>query len=333
MMIESRQMRMEIGASPVVADLKVFGFPEKTQAVAKITSAELKPREAWQAVTALLGPKSKGNGSDNYDRVKELILTVFPANQDLKNISAEVHYEGRTWDVPVLQFESYGGKADLKGSVNFKEKEPRYRLEGEFQGVDLGIFLSRHDTASKVLEGTLHLKGSMDGAGWGVEAWGKSLTGQGEFTLTNGKFLTFDLKDPLVTIEPFRELGNMTLGFRDFNSMNFLWKIAGAKATTSNLLVRGKDYVVDGEGTLGFDGLANFRADVFLTSGLAAKLLPKIAESFKKNPRAYLGPIPTLFSGSLTAPEIKPDPAQVPEWTEKIRKGKAKQILCELVLE
>jgi hypothetical protein len=282
---------------------------------------------------ALLDQKGKGNGPDNYDRVKELILTVFPPDQGLKNVSAEVRYEGRVWDVPVLRFESYGGKADLKGSVNVKEKEPRYRLEGEFQGVDLGIFLSRHNTASKVLEGTLYLKGSMDGAGWGAEAWAKSLTGQGEFTLTNGKFLTFDLKDPLVTIEPFRELGNITTGFRDFDSMDFQWKIAGAKATTSDLLVRGKDYVIDGEGTLGFDGLANFRADVFLTSGLAAKLLPKIAEPFRKNPRAYLGPVSTLFSGPLVAPEIKPDPAQVPELTEKIRKGKAKQIFCELVLE
>ena len=115
--------------------------------------------------------------------------------------------------------------------------------------------------------------------------------------------------------------------------MDFQWKIAEAKATTSNLLVKGKDYVMDGEGTLGFDGLANFRVDVFLTSAFAAKLLPKMAEPFEKNPQAHLGPIPTLLSGPLMTPEVKPDPAQVAELTEKIRKGKAKEILCELVLE
>ena len=333
MLVEGRQMLMEVGASPVVADLKISGFPEKPQALMKIVSAELKPLDAWQAVTALFDAKSEGAGSDNYDRVKELIQSVCPKDQSLKNVSAEVRYDGGVWDVPALQFEGYGGKAGLKGSIDFKEKDPRYQLEGELQGVDFGAFLSRQDAGSKALEGTLHLKGSMKGTGWGKEAWCKSLEGQGEFTMTQGKFLTFDLKETLVTIEPFQSLGNLHLGFRDFESMNFQWKITEAKAVTNNLLVKSKDYVLDGEGTLGFDGLANFRVDVFLTSGLAAKLLPKIAEPFEKNPRAYLGPIPTLLSGPLMTPEVKPDPVQVAELTEKIHKGKSKQILCELVLE
>lgn len=40
-----------------------------------------------------------------------------------------------------------------------------------------------------------------------------------------------------------------------------------------------------------------------------------------------------LLSGSLLAPEVKPDPAQVGELTEKIRKGRTKDILVELVAE
>ena len=333
MMLEGRQMKMEIGTSPVVADLKVSGFPEKTQAVAKIVSAELKPLEAWQSLTALLNLKAGGTGPNNYDRVKEFLQAVFPADKDLKNVSLEARYESGAWDVPALQFESYGGKANLKGSLNFKDREPHYQLEGEFQGLDLGLFLARSTPSGKALEGALHLKGSMNGTGWGPEAWSKSLAGQGEFTLTNGKFLTFDPKDSLATIAPFQGLGGLTPGLRDFDSMNFQWKISEAKATTNNLLVRSKDYVLDGEGTLGFDGLANFRMDAFLSSGLGAKLLPKMAEPFEKNPQAHLGPIPMLLSGSLMTPEVKPDPAQVGELTEKIRKGKAKEILYELVLE
>jgi len=90
---------------------------------------------------------------------------------------------------------------------------------------------------------------------------------------------------------------------------------------------------MDGEGTLGFDGLANFRMDVFLSSDTAMKLVPDKASTFKKNPSAHLGPVPMLFSGSLLAPEVKPDPAQAEELSEKIRKGKVKDFLCELVTE
>ena len=333
MMIEARQMLMEIGTSPVVADLKASGFPEKMEAVAKIASTELKPLDVWKAVTALFLHKTEGSGPGSNDRVKGFLQALCPTDKSLKDFSAEVHYGSKVWDVPVLRFESYGGKAALKGSMTVKDSEPRYQVEGEFQGLDLGLFLSRQDLSSKVLEGTLRLKGSLSGTGWGPEAWSKSLTGQGEFTLTNGKFLTFDLKDPLVTIEPFQGLGAIAPDLRDFESMNFQWKIAEDRAKTDNLLVKARDYVVDGEGTLGFDGLANFRADVFLSSVLAAKLLPKMADAFEKNPKAHLGPVPALLSGPLMKPEVKVDPAQVSELTKRIRKGKAKEILCELVLE
>ena len=58
-----------------------------------------------------------------------------------------------------------------------------------------------------------------------------------------------------------------------------------------------------------------------------------MAHSFKKDPQAHLGPIPMLFSGSLIAPEVKPDPAPAEELTKKIRKGKSKDFLYELVTE
>ena len=333
LMLEGRQMQFEIGGSPVVADLKISGFPEKPEVIVKVSAGELKPLEVWQAVTALLQHKGEGTGTNVYDRVKEFIQTIFPKEQILKNILVDVLYEKGVWNVPALRFEGYGGKADLKGMLNFSGKKPEYSLDGEFHGVDFGLFLGRQDAAQKVFEGALDLKCSMAGKGWGPEAWSKSLAGQGEWTLMSGKFLTFDLKDALSTIEFFKGLGEIRSSLKDFDSMNFAWKISEGKVTTDNLLVKSKDYVMDGEGTLGFDGLANFRMDVFLSREIGMKLLPDKVSSFKKNPQAYLGPIPMLFSGSLFAPEVKPDPAQAEELTKKIHKGKAKDFLCELVTE
>ncbi|GEM_PF-1506809 len=333
LMLEGRQMQFEVGGTPFVADLKISGFPEKPKVVVKVSTKELKPLEVLKSVAALLQRKAEGAGPSAYDQAQGFIQAICPKDQTLKNVRVDVLYEKDVWNVPALQFEGYGGKADLKGSLNFSGKEPVYGFDGEFHGVDLGLFLGRQDAAQKVLAGALNLKGSMAGTGWGPAAWSKSLSGQGETTLTNGKLLTFDLKDALSTIEPFKGLGAIRPDLKDFDSMNFQWKIAEGKVTTDNLLVKSKDYVMDGEGTLGFDGLANFRMDVFLASALAAKLLPEMAKPFAKNPQAHLGPIPILFSGSLFAPEVKPDPVQAEELTKKIRKGKAKDFLYELVTE
>jgi len=333
LMLEGRQMQFEIGGSPVVADLKISGFPEKPKVTGKVSAREMKPLEVWQAAAALLHHKSEGAGTSAYERAEEFIRMICPKDKILKNVLVDVLYEEGVWDVPVFQFEGYGGKADLKGKWNSKDKKPEYRLEGEFRGVDLGLFLSRSDTAQKAFEGRLDLKGSVEGTGWGPEAWSKSLSGQGEWTLTSGKFLTFDLKGTLSAIGPFSNLGEIKPSFKNFDSMNFEWKISEGKVATGNLLVKNKDYVMDGEGTLGFDGLANFRTDVFLSGEIGMKLLPHAASSFKKHPRAYLGPVSLLFSGPLLAPEVKPDPTPVQELTEKIRKGKTKDFLCELVTE
>ncbi len=333
LMLEGRKMQFEIGGAVVVADLKISGFPEKPKVIAKVSSGELKPLEVWQTVAALLRHKGEGAGTNAYDQAKEFIQTIFPKDQILKNVLVDVLYEKGMWNVPVFQFEGYGGKADLKGMLNLNGKEPEYGFDGEFHGMNLGLFLGRQDAVQEILEGELDLKGSIAGTGWGPEAWSKSLAGQGEWTLASGKFLTFDLKDALSTIEPFKDLGKIASGLKDFDSMNFKWKISEGKVTTDNLLVKSKDYVMDGEGTLGFDGLANFRTDVFLSSEIGVKLLPEMAKPFKKDPQAHLGPIPVLFSGSLLEPEVKPDPVQAEELTKKIRKGKAKDFLYELVTE
>jgi hypothetical protein len=333
LMLEGREMQFEIGGSSMVAYLKIVGLPEKPEAVLKVSAGELKPLEVWQAIAAFWARKDEAAGTNPPAPVKEFVRAAFPKDQALKNVSVDVLYAKDVWHVPSLQFEGYGGKAELKGALNFSGKGPEYNWEGQLHGMDLGLFLGRQDAAPKVLEGALDLKCSVKGTGWGPEAWSKSLAGQGEWTLKNGKFLTFDLKDALSTVELFRDLGGVRSSLKDFDLMNFHWKLAEGKMTTDNLLVESKDYVMDGEGTLGFDGLANFRTDVFLPIGLAAKLLPNLASSLKKNPDAHWGPVPMLFSGSLLAPEVKPVPASVAELQAKVLKGKAKDFLCEIVTE
>ena len=333
LMLEGREMKFDIGDSPVVADLKITGKAEKIQAEWKLMSEELKPREAWQAVMALCRQKDKSPEANFFDPIKDSIAALFPGDERLRKVSLEGRYADRAWDVPSFKFEGYEGQAALKGMINLKEKDPHYKCEGEIHGLNFGRFLGRHDPSVKILDGTLTLRGALEGKGWGQASWDKALTGQGDFTLTNAKFQTFDLKDELVTIKPFAGIGEVLPHMTDFDAVDLRWKLAGGKLTTDNLLMKYKDYIVDGEGTLGFDGLANFRFDVFLSSAVAARILPEMASSFRKEPKAHLGPIPVLLSGAFSKPDLKLDPLQVTGLTEKIARKKTKDLLVELVLE
>lgn len=333
LMFEGRKMQFDLGGSKFMADLKMTDDSGKVNAAGKLSSEELKPLGAWQSFMSLFQHKPKDVGPDIYDHVKRSLEILFPAEQSLKNFSSEIRYVDKKVDIASLKFEGYGGQADFKGTIRFQEQEPRYHGEGKIRGLNFGLFLGRQDSALKFLEGTLFFKSSFDGAGWGKEAWAQSLKGQGEIKLENGKFQSFDLKDAMATIGSLKTIKDVVPALRDFESMDFNWQVFDGKISTENLLVKSKDYVVSGKGTIGFDGLSNFRVDSFLSLPLAAKVLPDMAPSLLKETRAHLGPIPLLISGQLTSPEVKPDPAQAEGLTQRIQHGRAKDVLYELVIE
>lgn len=333
LMLEGRQMKFDIGNSPVLVDLKISSIHEKPRTEIKITSGEMKPREMWQAVASLCQRKEVGAGPDIYDQVKNSIEILFPQDHIVRDFSAEVHLQDNLWDVSGLKFVSYEGQVNLKGMVDLAGQESHYRFEGDIHNLNMSLFANRQEEDQKLLSGTLVLKGFLQGKGWGKEAWNKSLNGQGEFILKKGQFQTFDLKDILATIEPFSGIKDKVSSLKDFNDLDFRWELSEGKVSTDNLLVKYTDYVIDGKGTVDFEGLANFRLDVFLSTTLAASILPDMASALKKAKKAHVGPIPILLSGKFSAPEIKPDPAQVEGLIDKIRRKKAKDILYELVLE
>ncbi len=333
LMMEGRQMKFDIGNSPMLVDLKISGINEKPQTDIKVMSGELKPQEVWQAVTALFRHKQADAGPDIYDHVKKSIEALFPQNNPIRDFSVEAHLQDKLWDVPALKFLSYEGQVALKGLMDVNDKELHYHVEGEVLGLNMGLFLGRAEEGQKLLDGTLTFKGSLQGTGWGKQAWAKSLTGQGELTLANGRFQTFDLKDTLAVIEPFSGIGEIDPGMKDFGNLDLHWQLSGGKMTTNDLLIKSPDYVIDGEGTMDFEGLTNLRFDVFLSTALAARLLPDMASPLKKAKQAHVGPIPVLFSGPFSAPEVKPDPVQVAGLVDKIQRKKTKEILYELILE
>lgn len=332
LMFECRQAQLEVGGSSAVVDLKISGKGEKVQAEGKIASEAVNPGKAWAAVTELSRNRGQSSEPAFHGQVKSVLDALFPQDQILKKLSVEGRYADKALDISNLQFESYEGQASLKGMVQLKE-EPRYRCDGEIRKLNLGSFLTRHDPARKILEGTLTMKGALEGRGMGMDTWAKSLSGEADFTLENAKFQTFDLKDEIALVKPLARIGEVLPSMRDFEEVVFHGKLENEKIVTTDLLMKQKDYLVDGEGTVGFNGISNFRMEVFLSSSAAARILPEMASSFHKEPQAHFGPIPVLLSGPLSKPDLKLDPSQITGLTEKISRKKSKELLVELVLE
>ncbi len=336
LMIEGKQMQFQVGNSPVVADLAVLNLQTQPQARIRVVSGEFDPLGVWQSVAALFPEIFKERSSEIYPQIRHSIEALFPAGKTARNFSVDMDYDTELWNIQNLRFEAYEGQADLKGSLDFRDDRFRYICEGEIRGLNLGLFVDRKAPAPKMLDGTTHLKLYLEGEGWGEEAWRRFLAGQGNMTVENGQFNDLDIPDALSRIRSFEKITEV-IGDKDrkaFSQLDFKWDLKDGKLTTENLLLKkNENIIVDGEGTLGFDGLLNFRLDVFLPPVIAQELFPFLSRSFQKEENVYLGPIPILLSGPFEKPELKPDPAQVEILEDHIANERSDEVLLQLILQ
>lgn len=333
LMLDGRGMKFEIGGSPVTVDLKMTGSDATTDAQLKLLAADLDPARAWEDITALFRGRKEKAEKDVYDHVQASISGLFPKGQKLQDVLAELHYGQGDWQVQKFISKAYGGEVDLKGALELSKQPVAYRCEGNVRGVELGSFLGRAGDKLSMNDGSLAMQLALDGTGWGKEAWTDSLKGHGKFTAAKGHMPMLDALTTLGSFEVFRGLKNNAADLAAYEQVDFNWQLAQGKVVTEDFLIKGATHVVDGNGTVGFDGLVNMRWDVFLSTALAAKIFPEMSSQFLDKPQAHLGPIPMLVTGPLTAPELKPDPGPFEEISQAIREQETRNLLYELVLE
>ncbi len=333
LILEGRKILFNLGKSAFTMDLSVVGIAELPQATIKLFSEHLDPTDALESFEVFF-PKKENEEFSIYTIAKSFSEWFLPKGTDVANFNMETRYDRGIWDFSTIKLSAYQGDFFAKGTLGLEDmKQPEYRFEFNGNKINLGSFDTRHSETKKIFEGTLNFNGNIYGEGWGVAAWEKTLNGQGEWTITKGKLFGIDFKEPLTTIDAFKKISSLTPDFRSFDKMNFRWKVADGKISTDNLLTVGKDFVLNGEGTLGLDGLANYRAEVFLSNSLARQVLPNLSAEIAQYSDSYLGPISTLLSGPLTNPDLKTDPAQVAEFVGKISRERTRDILRDLVLE
>ncbi|HQR32162.1 MAG TPA: AsmA family protein [Blastocatellia bacterium] len=169
-----------------------------------------------------------------------------------------------------LSLKLYGGSYQGSMRIDQNGGAPEVTLNGKFGGLDINQFLSASSgQASSIYghaDGTVDIRGRNDAAGMA-----QSLTGNGFISITNGKFMSFDL---MKQVEVLGKLVNLPTGgaATAFRSLKTNLRFDRGKLTTDALQLVMEEMQVNG------DGWMQLGDNPAVSYGLLAKLSPAITK-------------------------------------------------------
>ena len=332
--LELKQASFEIGSSPVSLELEIYSPFVKPSAKIKVSSPKLNPREVLTSVKNLDAGWIPENLQSEMDHWAESAAIYFPEGYPLEDLVAEVEYKQNRWNIPSLQFESYGGWAKLQGELDFTSKDsPAYLLDLEMDRFSFARFFNRNaDEGTKALDGNLYLTATVRGEG-PFDEWRDVLQGGGMFAITNGEFHSFDILGRISEINGFEALKDFVPGKTAFDDIRSWFVIEGGKLVTEKLLLFSEDLSVVANGELGLDGVLNYSLDAFLAMPLAERILKPETQRNEIDPNQKFGPIALLLSGELANPNLVPNPALLPKLQEDLQQQKTQKVFRSFLPE
>lgn len=242
----------------------------------------------------------------------QVLLYFSPAGEVWKNFLLELTVEDGQWQVPAWHFDAYQGTVSAQGEGAFTGENAGSRWDIKADRLSLARFGKRSGRESSPVEGNLFLEAHLRAPVKSEAAWQDVLEGDGIFLVTNGEFRTFNLMGAVASIPDFSNVfktpaGETTL----FHDLQSEFRIANRKITAEKLVLLADDFQCEAGGSWTFDGVLNYRMQVFLNS--QNLVLEKEADEEKLKEEGMLGPVSLLLSGPLEKPELKPDPALIPQ--------------------
>ncbi|MBI3317430.1 MAG: AsmA family protein [Candidatus Omnitrophica bacterium] len=345
MALEIRKGGVELGESKVLLKARVRRLPDKPAIKAQIQSPHFIPETFFEEFDLLLFGRLNENQRGYYQKVKQALGSLFPDRKALEDLKMEVNYKDGKWLIDSMDFDAYDGKARFKGEMDFTAPEPLYKVGGEIDRWSLARLLEGGKWQD-LITGNLFLKGSLEGFGFDPEGWEERVKAEGRFSITQGELASIDLLGALADIPKFSYLKNLEskdskTPFDDIQA-SFKWaeedgvkdeEQINKKFITRNLVLLSDDLYVEGEGDVLREGILNYRFNVYLPPMRMEETLASLIVQIKREGEKRLGPIPFLLSGPLSQPELKPDPALLPQILEEIEKKKIQKIFRNFLPE
>ena len=331
--IETKEARFDVEGSPVSLKFILYNpFGDATLKV-KVESPRFLPY-AFGAVLEEFGGQRLPFEVRNYSQnILDGLKTVLPPQKFLENFSAEIAFDSKGVTIPALDFDVYDGHGKIKGKVRPDGPQPVYSFDAEINRLSLAQFFARQKKENKILEGNFFAALQVQGESLEPEQWRKGLKGEGQFSITNGEFHTFNLFDAISKIKSFSSLGQLASGGTRFDDLRSQFVLLDEKMKTNDLRVVAPDYFIEADGEISYEGVLNYRWDVFLPLPLVSEIVGTTAPTSASTGNKQFGPIPFLIAGRLENPDLKPDPILLPKLQDNLAKGKPQRVLRNFLSE
>ncbi|HKX27178.1 MAG TPA: AsmA family protein [Blastocatellia bacterium] len=242
--------------------------PEIGSSLIPVVMAQPKPTASVRPAAAAAPGRLKltANG-------QAAIGKVLVDNLTFTDVQSKIAFKDQILDLDPLSLKLYGGGYQGKAQIDQRQSDPEVGLSGRLNGVDLNQFLSAAMGQSSVVYGTTEATVDLRGRGRGSDQFLKSLVGQGNLAISNGKVTSFDL---MKQVESLGRLTGLPTGGAGtaFRSLKTNFRFDRGQLTTDALQIVMDDLQVTGIGTmqLGDNVITNY--------DILAKLSPALSKRF-----------------------------------------------------
>lgn len=223
-------------------------------------------------------------------------------NLDMNNLYVLYGFKNNILSISPLSFQTGKGAVNLKSSVNMIIPGYRYSFSGSIDSVRAEeIVNSLFPKARDTIFGALTVQFQMTGAGTTKERIEKTLTGDGEFSLTGGMLTNSKIPENL----------SLFLGVPELRTINL--KKAEGKVSIKggsallNSVFSSDDLFMNPSGTIGLDNSMNLAFDFKMSPQLTKKVtLNSSIAAYIKDDKGW-GTIPLKLSGTFSNPSYGVD--------------------------
>lgn len=219
-----------------------------------------------------------------------------------------------------------GGTFSETARVNLGVKGFTYTTRVNITGVKAEPLVTAFaPKAAGTVFGTMAMKADINGAGTG-EAMKKTLSGVGDFTITDGK-----LTGPGLVQELARFLNAEQLRVLQFSKFGGNFRVEKGKVIIDSS-VAGRDLQMTPKGTAGLDKSLNLSLETRVGPQLTSAVTRGAVGKFITDEKGWTI-IPLKVTGTFSAPAFRLDTAMIREQVKSKAKGKLQQTIQEKLLK
>lgn len=331
--LELKEAEFQIGASPVLLALHIEDPFGKPSAKLKLAASQLHPVLVLETARELAGPWFPESLRSKFLEWEKTLESLLPAGQFLEKTALEAEYAEERWSFPRAVFEVYEGSVTASGTLEMRGASPAgYELDCQIDRINLARFLKNRTGFENPAEGNFFFVARLRGEGFDSD-WKKRLRGQGTFSLTNGRFKSFDVLAAVAKIEGFEDVGNSVSGETGFDDVRSSFSIEEGRMKMDKLSLVSRDFSMVASGELSLEGILNYRLNVFLSGPVATRLFEAHGQKPSEISSEPFGPLELLLAGDFGHPEIQPDPAFLPRLKDQLLKRKDQEVLNSFLPE